>query len=96
MIATVLDTATGKTETVEGHRSWDWAEGNWSCDCNRDINGLAPDPLETGLCVAKRFIVIKAEMEEGDYPYITQNLNKYYPKDLLRDFGVRVRENWNQ
>lgn len=82
MIATVLDTVTGKTKIVDGPRSWEWAENNWSCDCNRG------NPENTNdNCESKRYLVIHAEMNSSDdYPYTLQELNEYYPKQLLEQY----------
>ena len=36
MIVTILDLETGETATTEDQTTpYQWAEGNWSCDCNR-------------------------------------------------------------
>lgn len=37
MKATILDTITRLTENIEGVRIWEFAENNYSCDCNRNL-----------------------------------------------------------
>lgn len=82
MNATLLDTVTGKTKKVNGPRSFEWAENNWSCDCNRNCFDI--DILDTGICEGgKRFLVIKAEFDEGEEKYTLRELNSDYPKELL-------------
>lgn len=88
MKATVLDTKTGKTAISEGIRSWDWAEGNWSCDCNRQyLFGIEDNG---GVCLGgKRYIVIKADFDmPEDYEYSLLELNSYYPAELLKEHGI--------
>ena len=87
MKATILDTKTGETMTVDGPRSWEWAENGWSCDCNRNPWGVdtgKPDGVCEG---AERFLVVAAEMKDPeDYEYTLEELNKEYPEDLRARF----------
>ena len=89
MIATILDTKTGLRAKRAGISSWEWAENNFSCDCNRDLWGVETDE-EDGICSGgKRFIVIDAVMEsEEDYEYTLRELNSEYPDELLSRFGI--------
>ena len=89
MKATILDTKTGLRQTVEGPRSWEWAENNYSCDCNRN-----PWHAETGkpdgICEGReRFLVVAAEMNDPeDYEYTLAELNNGYPPELLKAHGI--------
>lgn len=89
MKATILDTKTGLRQTVEGPRSWEWAENNYSCDCNRN-----PWHAETGkpdgVCEGcERFLVVAAEMNDPeDYEYTLAELNTGYPPELLKAHGI--------
>lgn len=89
MKATILDTNTGLRQTVDGPRSWEWAENNYSCDCNRNLCGVdtgKPDGICEG---SERFIVVAAEMNSpDDYKYTLAELNADYPKELLEAHGV--------
>jgi len=89
MRATVLDTKTGLTEIVDGTRSWEWAENNFCCDCNRNPWGVETGK-PSGLCEGfERFVVIKAEMNsDDDYEYTLAELNSNYPVELLRSVGI--------
>ena len=89
MKATILDTKTGRIATQDGPRSWEWAENNYSCDCNR-IRSFPVDIDRYHICMGcKRFIVIKAEMNDpDDYEYTLAELNADYPDELLRKHGV--------
>jgi hypothetical protein len=87
MIATLLDTVTGeKFTTDDKHDSFSWAEGNWSCDCNRGSFFNIDD--ESNRCNGgKRFLVVAAEFsnketEEG-YIYTLRELNECYHVELL-------------
>lgn len=77
MRATILDTITGLSKEVDGPRAWEWAENNWSCDCNRDLWGVLPD---TGVCLGShRFIVVAADLTaEEDAGYTIADLNSDY------------------
>lgn len=84
MIATILDVVTGEIKTVEGPCSYMWAEGNWSCDCNR-----APYfNIEIGedICTSERFIVIGARANRDDYMYTLREFNEGYPMELLKQY----------
>lgn len=82
MIATILDTVTGKTGVGSSCNSWWYRAGNGSCDCNRN-----PWDIDTGkpveYCDGKeRFLIIAAEFEEGDEEYTLDELNDCYPQEL--------------
>ena len=72
--------------TVNGPRSWEWAENNYSCDCNRNPFGVETGAPE-GVCEAKRFLVVAAEMNDpDDYNYTLDELNEDYPEELRARF----------
>lgn len=88
MIATILDTQTGETRIVDGPRSFEWVENNYSCDCNRG-NEFDHEDEDTGFCKGgKRYLVIKAEFNAGDYECTLEELNSDYPEELLRKHGI--------
>ncbi len=77
----LLDVDTGKTVFVdEGINTFQWAENNWSCDCNRWMYFGEGEPIG---CEAKRFLVVEYELEEGDYECSLRELNSDYPLELL-------------
>lgn len=68
---------------INGPRSWEWAEGNWACDCNRNPRGVdTGKPVHT--CKgSERFLVVEAVMDDPeDYPYTLDELNEDYPAEL--------------
>ena len=94
---TLLDTKTG--DRYEGPPGWTaywWADGNGSCDCNRDVGSpetLAADAawMADGLtdagddvdhaCVSVRYLVVAVDpMPEG---YTLADFNRGYPRDLI-------------
>ena len=99
MRATVLDTETGERRTSEGIRSFEWAENNWSCDCNRaklfgeDVDREMyrrmrerhPELLShQSYCFGcKRFVVIAAE-PDGDDDY------EYTLRELNAEYPVEL------
>lgn len=87
MKSTILDTLTGETATVNGPRSWEWAENDWSCDCNRNPWGVDTGKPD-GVCEGcRRFLVVAAVMDDPeDYDYTLEELNEGYPKELLDRF----------
>lgn len=86
MKATILDTVTGEKMAVDGPRSWEWAENNWSCDCNRNPWGV-PTGKPDGVCEGcERFIVVEAVMNALDYEYTLDELNEGYPAELRAKF----------
>lgn len=92
MKVTLLDTQTGRTAESSGLRTFDWEDGNWSCDCNRQ---LSFDEGEfTGRCIGgTRYIVIKAEVEdERDWETTLFDLNADYPRELLEAHGIEEDE----
>jgi len=95
MKVTLLDTQTGKTKESEGLRTFEWAENNWSCDCNREIIFFGFDCTPCRSCLGcNRFIVIKAEVEtDDDYECSLFELNEGYPPDLLAKHGIYPNNN---
>jgi hypothetical protein len=85
MKATILDTKTGLRRTVDGPRSFEWAENNFSCDCNRNL-WQADTGKPQGICEGReRFLVVAAEMNDPeDYEYTLSELNDGYPPELLK------------
>ena len=84
MKATILDTKTGLIGVQDsGCRGWDYAEGNSSCDCNRDLWGVLDDSCYCN--GSNRFLVIAAEYQEidEDERYTLTELNEDYPSALL-------------
>lgn len=90
---TLLDTATGETKDINDDcvTSFQLAENNWSCDCNRcTYFGLDHEDLGKvkGICFGeKRFIVISVENSDRDY-YTLKDYNAGYPEELLQKHGV--------
>lgn len=79
MTAMIYDIVTGCCKTLTGPRAWEWVEGDWSCDCNRNPWGIdtgKPDGVCEG---AERFLVIQAE---GDQ-YTLNELNRDYAPELV-------------
>ncbi len=87
MKARILDAVTGVSSMVDGPRSYEWAEGNWACDCNRN-HWSAWIGAPVGPCHgAKRFLVIEAVMDSpDDYKYTLEELNSDYPQELKARF----------
>jgi hypothetical protein len=86
MTALVLDTVTGQKSVIQA-RPWDFAEGNYSCDCNRNpwqIDTGKPD----GVCHGcERFLVVDAVFDDPTEPVFTlDELNEDYPEELKRRF----------
>jgi hypothetical protein len=82
--ATILDTKTGLIGTQAiGCRSWHYAEGNWSCDCNRNL--WMQDQPSAFKCQSERFLVIAVEYEDIDEgeEYTLKELNPDYSPVLL-------------
>jgi hypothetical protein len=71
---TVTDTRTGQTVSVEGS-PFEWADNNWSCDCNRER--LFGRDSRSGYCLGcKRYIVTSVDpMPEG---YEVKDFNAGY------------------
>lgn len=74
--------------TVTGIHSFQWADGNWSCDCNRN-----PFCADTGkpndVCQGQeRFLVVGAVMDPDDYEYTLDELNEKYPAEFRAKFLI--------
>lgn len=75
---TILDTQTGCTVADKGQYGHYWAEGNGSCDCNREhLFGIEP---QFGNCIGcERFLILS-----HNYPnYNLSEMNTDYPKELI-------------
>lgn len=79
----LLDTQTGKTAESVGISTFEWEEGNWACDCNRE--SFFGNDTQTKFCLGcKRYIVIEASVErDRDYKTTLSELNAGYSKELL-------------
>ena len=83
---TLFDAVTGQTREVSGICTFQWHEGNWSCDCNRmDYFGVDRGPDDAGRCLGgKRFVVVAATIENADdYSVSIGLLNWDYPPELV-------------
>lgn len=92
MKVTLLDTKSGETREVAGICGFQWADNNWSCDCNRAGYFGPPDDWNDGdgVCVGgHRFIVITSKAEDsGEDHYTLADLNPGYPEELLAEHGI--------
>lgn len=88
MKVTLLDTQTGETREVGGILDFWWAEGNGSCDCNREP--YFGHNSGSDQCIgAKRYLIIKAEPVTRPprvLGYTLAEYNEDYPKELLDKF----------
>ena len=83
MKATILDTQTGQRHVIAGPSTYDFTDGNWSCDCNRAESGAE---LNGPTCLGcHRYIVVSASMEDPvqDCQTRLRDLNAGYPLKLL-------------
>ena len=74
----ILDTKTGKQIKIKSEcDGFYWAEGNGSCDCNREL--FFDQDTNQGYCLGEqRYLII-----ESDYDNYTLNeLNDGYPEEL--------------
>ena len=75
----LLDTQTGeKKEMFSNACSMWWADGNGSCDCNRELEfGVEDD--DRNCSEALRYLIV-----DHDYiDYSVRGLNDYYPMELV-------------
>lgn len=83
MKATILDTQTGQTHIIDGPSCFEFAENNWSCDCNRNPQGCGD------VCESNRFLVVAFEPTlTGDEDWTLAQLNQDYPAELLAAHGI--------
>ena len=82
LTVTVLDTKTGETAVDRNGNTWDWTEGNWSCDCNRELM-FGNDDGEEGRCQGShRYRVVAVEpLLPG---YALEEFNQHYPVEERR------------
>ena len=81
MKVVILDTQTGERKTTDESFDWDaywWAEGNGSCDCNREIPFVGLDFSDCFCKGAKRYLIVEAESKE----YSLDEYNSDYPAEL--------------
>ena len=85
----ILDTKTGKTGELEGPTAYDFCDGNYACDCNRDIF-RASDAAQGNTCAGcKRFLVVGFTLDAGELgTYSLADFNSNYPTELLVKHGV--------
>jgi hypothetical protein len=94
MKVTLLDTKTGETREVAGINGFQWAENNWSCDCNRAGYFGPPEDFVEGENTCDgchRFLVTAFESEglEQDHAHYTlADFNSGYPDELLAEHGI--------
>lgn len=82
----LLDTVTRNiVETTEPADSFQWAENNWSCDCNRQ-SYFEPIDWEAS-CVSVRYLVIGVSEPTRDY-YTLKDYNDGYPDELLAKYNI--------
>ena len=77
----LLDTKTGQTRIVNNEvlNEWDWIEGNWSCDCNRQK--YFENNEDKDICIgSKRYIIIEVYY---DGIYTLRDFNCNYSDKLL-------------
>ena len=75
---TLKDCETGETAEVDDISRYQWTQGNYGCDCNRQ-NYFDVD-IESEYCLGgKRFIIIAAEMADFDI----YEWNEDYAKELI-------------
>ena len=76
----LLDTATGEEVIVETTRSaFYWAEGDGSCDCNRETE-FGMDTVSNHCIGNERYLIIESTYEG----YTLEELNEGYPEGLLQ------------
>jgi len=85
---TILDTQTGKRVTTSALLGWAdcdeyyWANGNGSCDCNREIivKGIDNSSDSSACLGCHRYLIVAVE---GDHTLTLRELNEDYPEELL-------------
>jgi len=83
---TVLDTVTGETATDDRWTEYWWAEGNGSCDCNRDLL-FDNDTEDTGHCMGNhRYLIVASESKSHNL----LELNRNYPEELIEKYAPHV------
>lgn len=79
---TILDTLTKETRVVDDISHFQWAEHNWSCDCNRMSYFDVESKDEEGVCFGcHRFIII-----DNDQNIPLEELNSDYPIELYQEY----------
>lgn len=77
---TIRDTVTGdEREGMKGMCTWWWAEGNGSCDCNRELAFKPIEKLEGGTCAGYlRYRIVAVDpLLPG---YTLADFNQGYPE----------------
>lgn len=84
---TMKETATGEVRTFPAKLPWGdgsnfwWSEGNYSCDCNRELEwreagGLPRFPEIEGPCTEGRYVVLSINLPDGTQVYAEQETKK--------------------
>lgn len=78
----LVDTTTGNERPAQHKVSlWCWTDGNWSCDCNREI-AFGAWTCDGACCGSKRYLVIAASAGEFD--------------ELNQDYPATLRDTWRE
>lgn len=93
----LLDIQTNRLKWHSGPDTFNWAQNNWSCDCNR--MGVFGDTSEGDYCVGgHRYLIVDYHLEDEDDYYVESfdELNRDYPpktrEAAYRQYSV-FREN---
>ena len=80
----LLDTVTGERRATDesfDYSAFWWAEGNGSCDCNREL--IFGRDSRRGTCLGcERYLIVNAESDE----YTLEEYNEDYSEELVRRF----------
>jgi hypothetical protein len=85
----LLDAETGAVADIDDAiNAFQWAENNWSCDCNR-VGYFDPDYMEKDddICRSERYLIIAVYKTDRDY-YTLRDYNSGYPDELLTRYNI--------
>ena len=78
-----LDIKTGKTAWKDGLSLWQLSEGNWSCDCNRELLFGNDDIIICNEASQHRYMAIEMiaekRSENGSDEEVLREANHYFP-----------------
>jgi hypothetical protein len=79
---TILDTATqARVQDSDASFFW-WADGNGSCDCNREL--LFGNETEGNTCIgSQRYLIVGVNTDDN-----LRDLNAHYPDSLLQQYSI--------